>query len=123
MKKFFTLIACALVAGSAFAQDAPAKIDGFKDPVNLIKNGTIKYNVKAKEDLSKYPEAQLASFVARDWTAGENQTQGAPAVVPVPEDAANWAADVEGRNQLNYCLKVVSRDVNDAEGALVPATG
>jgi len=103
MKKFFTLIACALVAGSAFAQNE------YKDPVELVKNGTIKYVPAIKTDLSKYPPAQLTSFVSKEWVTGE-QVQGTPRVVVDPIDAANWANDEDGRNLLNYCIEVVSRD-------------
>ena len=62
MKKFFTLIAVALVAISASAQESEMK--------EYITNGSIKYNIKAKTDLSQYPAAQLVNFVSNDYPNG-----------------------------------------------------
>ncbi|MCR4835117.1 MAG: hypothetical protein K5899_01850 [Bacteroidaceae bacterium] len=103
MKKFFTLIACALVAGSAFAQDE------YTDLGDVITNGSISYQRKAKTDLSLYPEAQLVNFVSGEWVTGE-KTQGTSRVVVDPSDAAAWDEEGNGNNLLNYCIEVVSRD-------------
>ena len=103
MKKFFTLIACALVAGSAFAQDE------FTDLGDVVTNGKISYQRKAKADLSLYPTDQLVNFVSGEWFTGE-KTEGTSRVVVDPSDAAAWDEEGNGNNLLNYCIEVVSRD-------------
>jgi len=47
MKKFFTLIACALVAGSAFAQKDWTPVEGKDGYVqkDFITNGSIAWNI------------------------------------------------------------------------------
>ena len=123
MKKFFTLIACALVAGSAFAQDAPAKIDGFKDPVNLIENGSIPYNIKIKGgDFSQYPPSKLGNFVSREWVDPQGnpfegeRTDNEPSRITVdPSDAVQFydaVANPDGVtfSSFNYCIELIARD-------------
>ena len=107
MKKFFTLIACALVAGSAFAQD-------YKDLGDQITNGKIAYNVKTNTDdayevaMAKYPETKLVNFVSAEWVNGTKVTQ-APRVVA--DDPATWESDPDGRYLLNYYLAASTREV------------
>ncbi|MCR5316291.1 MAG: hypothetical protein K6E52_10385 [Bacteroidaceae bacterium] len=101
MKKIFTLIAVALVAISASAQDA-------KDEIT---NGKIAYKPAIKSgDFSKYPATQLVNFVVNEWVNGEKVSVGTARVTVDPVDADAWEADEEGRNMLNYCLEVCSRD-------------
>ena len=106
MKKFFTLIAVALVAISASAQESEMK--------EYITNGSIKYNIKAKTDLSQYPAAQLVNFVSNDYpngSEGEKVATGTARVVVDPLDASNFDTDTgEGNNLLNYCLAVTSHN-------------
>ena len=104
MKKFFTLIAIALVAISASAQD-------FDDPKDEITNGKIAYKPAIKSgDFSKYPATQLVNFVVNEWLNGEKVSVGTARVTVDPDDADAWETDEDGRNMLNYCLEVCSRD-------------
>ena len=117
MKKFFTLIAVALVAVGANAQN-------FKPAVELITNGSIAYQRSACKtgEFDKYKAENLVNFVSREWNTGV-QTNATSRVVVDPAELGAWNADEEGRNNINYCLEVVSRDVTDAEGNLIPGIG
>lgn len=109
MKKFFTLIAIALVAVSASAQDE------YTDLGEQVTNGKIAYNIKAKTDLSQYPADKLVNFVSGEWATGA-KTEGTSRVVVDPADASSFDTDTgEGNNLLNYCIEVVSRDAIDPE--------
>jgi hypothetical protein len=110
MKKFFTLIACALVAGSAFAQD-------YLDPVDVITNGKIAWNNQCADgDFSKYPAEKLANFYSQDWDEGAEEGtfvshKGATRVTVYPEEAAAFAdavLDQTGFATLHYCLVATS---------------
>ena len=108
MKKFFTLIACALVAGSAFAQD-------YDDPVDVITNGTIEWNNLCSDgDFSKYPEKKLVNFKVNEWVDGVKVNVGTARFTVDPVDASKFADAVLDQGgftaNINYCLEVCSRD-------------
>ena len=111
MKKFFTLIAVALVAVSASAQD-------YKDLGEQITNGKIAWNNLCKDgDFSKYPASKLTCFVTGDWATGE-RVEGTARVVVDPDDKDAFdqaVADESGFATLNYCLEVVTRDAPQAK--------
>ena len=95
MKKFFTLIACALVAGSAFAQDVVMKtqVDA-------------PFDRKSNDDA-----AYMAPFKSTEWIDGvkRNVEQSRVVVDPVTgyteEDAPRTA---------NRCIEVCGRNASDA---------
>ena len=105
MKKFFTLIAVALVAVGANAQDEYTNLG------DVITNGEIKYQKSACKtgEFEKYKAENLVNFVSGEWVTGE-KTQGTSRVVVDPSQLATWQEDEEGRSGLNYCLEVVTRD-------------
>ena len=97
MKKFFTLIACALVAGSAFAQD-------YTDLGNLITNGTIPYKKAG------YTAEDLPNFVSAEWK-GEEKVTGVPRVVVDPDDVDALEAGSLSARTAKYCLAASTREV------------
>ena len=115
MKKFFTLIACALVAGSAFAQNwtDSETTEGWEEK-QVINNGKITWNnLCADGDFANYPASKLTNFVVNEWIDGAKVDVGTARVTVDPDDADSFAdavADGSGFNALNYCIKVVSRD-------------
>jgi hypothetical protein len=115
MKKFFTLIACALVAGSAFAQNwtDSETTEGWEEK-QVINNGKITWNnLCADGDFANYPASKLTNFVVNEWIDGEKVDVGTARVTVDPIDADAFADAVDaasGFNALNYCIKVVSRD-------------
>ena len=114
MKKFFTLIACALVAGSAFAQNWTAsETEGWEEK-QVITNGTIKYNSKISGgDFSQYPATNLTNFVVNEWIDGVKANTATARVTVDPDQADAFAEAVAYEDPVgdfNYCIKVVSRD-------------
>lgn len=111
MKKFFTLIACALVAGSAFAQE-----DEYQDPVNAVENGKIAWNTKVYDDETGTADfanyaGKLGNYQAHDFVTGTKEAFIAPRVTVDPADKAAFDDAValgDGFATLNYCLTVQS---------------
>ncbi len=111
MKKFFTLIAIALVAISASAQD-------YDDPVEVIKNGKIAWSSKVYDkdagtaDFANYA-GSLDFFYSQEWVEGVNRKEASRVTVD-PDDADKFAeavSDGTGFNVgINYCLIVTSTD-------------
>ena len=85
MKKFFTLIAVALVAVGANAQDE------YTDLGDVITNGEIKYQKSACKtgDFAAYKAENLVNFVSGEWVTGE-KTQGTARVAVDPSDLKAW---------------------------------
>ena len=111
MKKIFTLIAIALVAISASAQD-------YDDPVEVIKNGKIAWSAKVYDkdagtaDFANYA-GSLDFFYSQEWVEGVNRKEASRVTVD-PDDADKFAdavSDGTGFNVgINYCLIVTSTD-------------
>ena len=104
MKKFFTLIACALVAGSAFAQN-------YKNLGNVITNGEIKRTST---------EADLVNFVTAEWienaeTGEVAKVQGIPRVVVDP--TLGYSEDDEIPRTANRCIEVKTRVTEEGQNA------
>jgi uncharacterized protein YkuJ len=123
MKKFFTLIACALVAGSAFAQKDWTPVEGKDGYVqkDFITNGSIAWNILMYDedagavDFSKYPTGQMNNFKANDYPGGDDPdvakvNVGQARVVVDPSHARLFATgeELEDFNELNYCIEVGS---------------
>ena len=103
MKKFFTLIACALVAGSAFAQN-------YKDLGDVITNGGIKRTST---------EADLVNFVSAEWLlnaeSGEvEKVQGTPRVVV---DPTKGYTEEDAPKSVNRCIAVQTRVLEEGASA------
>jgi len=104
MKKFFTLIAVALVAFSASAQE----YEGAKD---VVTNGNIAYDKAINDgDFSLYPEDKLVNFVVNEWVDGVKRAVSTARVAVDPDDNR---FEPGGKNRtVNYCIKVSSRDTS-----------
>ncbi|MBO4451389.1 MAG: hypothetical protein J5770_03120 [Bacteroidaceae bacterium] len=89
MKKFFTLIAVALVAGSAFAQE-----------VEVVK-GTFTRNSNSNEE-------EMAPFKSTEWLNGEQVAVVQSRVVVDP--TLGYADESEAPRTANRCIEVISRD-------------
>jgi hypothetical protein len=89
MKKFFTLIACALVAGSAFADD-----------IVLVKQVSAEFSRKSNDNVE-----EMAPFKSTEWINGEQIAVVQSRVVKDPADA-----DLSDR-LANWCIEVVNEEV------------
>ena len=99
MKKFFTLLACVLIAGSAFGQ---------KNWKNLVVNGDFEAEAPSYEDYNGMPAESWNSFWVHEFPkgeVGEDQYKGTVTIV-----------DGVGNNG-SRCAKVVARSDEQAIAA------
>ena len=99
MRKLFTLLVCALFAGSAFGQ---------KNWTNIVVNGDMEGEAPAYENYAGMPAEAWNSFWVHEWPkgeVGETQYQGTATIVE--------GLGVEG----SKCVKVVARSDEQAVAA------
>ena len=97
MRKLFTLLVCALFAGSAFGQ---------KNWTNIVVNGDMEGEAPAYENYAGMPAEAWNSFWVHEWPkgeVGETQYQGTATIVE--------GLGVEG----SKCVKVVARSEAQAD--------
>ncbi len=104
MKKFFTLIACALVAGSAFAQD-----------VELVKQVDASFDRKSNENADEMKPFISVEFVNDEATKEAMGKQHQARVVKDP-------ADVDLSDRLaNWCIEIKQEETREPD--IDPETG